>query len=253
VRWIVVVLLLLVVPVFGDDLRYLRLVVPDPNGTTFDTVDTNFTRDWDSSSLDYDDAVDKYVDLGFTFSFNGDEYTQVNISSNGVLYFEDKNNAEYNNQHIPHTTAASGHQAIVESIYPYWDDLNLGDANDGDQGTIKYDTLGSAPNRRFVVHWNKVPHYSNTGEYSLQVVLYENGDIRFRYDDTTDADGDSNGGATIGVQEDGTYYHEYSYNSSIGSIKDILYKATHISGHIYEDPNGDSQMGDRIAKENETV
>jgi len=207
--------------VSAGDLQYLtKYKVPETN---FETVTTDFESDWDSSGLDFDDAVDKYVDLGFTFSFNNHNYTQVNISSNGVLYFEDKNNAEYSNTGIPHTGAASGHDAIVESIYPYWDDMNLGNANDGAHGTIKYDTLGDASNKHFVVSWDKVPHYSDTGSYSFQVVLYEDGAIRFRYDASTDANGDSNGGATIGVQEDGDHFDENSDNTAIVQTEDILY------------------------------
>jgi hypothetical protein len=203
-----------------------KIKVPE---TGFETVTTDFVGDWNSSTLDYDDAVDKYVDLGFTFPFNGHTYTQVNISSNGVLYFEDKNNAEYDNTGIPHTDAPRKHEVIVESIYPYWDDMNLGSANDGTHGKIEYDTLGSAPDRHFVVSWEGVSHYSDTttytGSYSFQVVLYENGGIRFRYDSnsSSDTDGTSNGGATIGVQEDHNHYDQDSNNTAIDPTEDILY------------------------------
>ena len=191
------------------------LVRYDVAESTFDAVNTNFVDDYHTSGAAYDDSVDRDVPLGFNFSFNGTIYTTVNIDSNGILYFGNYDLTEYSNNTLPRNNRA-------QSIYPYWDDLNMGSYN-GQQGEVSYDTLGSAPHRRFVVHWDGVPHYSNTGSYSFQVVLYEDGAIRFRYDAASDANGNSNGGATIGVQEDTGHYDQYAYNTAIDQSRDVLY------------------------------
>ena len=164
------------------------------------------------------------VNMGFNFPFNNTTYNQVWINSNGILSFSSSNN-RYSNSALPYTDEP-------QSIYPYWDDLNRAQG-----GTIRYETYGSAPYRHFVIAWNSVPHYSNYGGYSLEVVLYENGDIRFRYDSSSNADGTNcsgqpgcsevggtNAGATIGVQEDTSHYDAYSYDAAINQSRDVLYR-----------------------------
>ena len=242
-RRILFVVMLLVPVVTQAALRYLQRTTPSE--TSFETVSTDFVSDTHSSSRTYDDAVDQDVSIGFTFPFNSTSYTIVHINSNGTLSFTNNSDTAYSNGHINNHTQSQ--------IFPYWDDLNLGNANDGAHGRIRYDTLGSGSSQHFVVSWEGVPHFSNSGSYSFQVVLYVDGSIRFRYDSSSDANGNSNGGATIGVGEDSSYYDEYSYNSGIVQTDDVLYSPTIISGHVYEDPNGDSLIGDAVAVQDANV
>jgi len=180
--------------------------------TALETVTTNFVAD-SSAYGTYDDAVDEDVPMGFSFKFNDTDYTQVNIDSNGHLAFVSIT-SEFDNQELPRNNRE-------QSIFAYWDDLDM-DAG----GSIKYDTLGSGDSQHFVVSWEGVPHYNQSStSYTFQIVLYSDGSIRFRYSDD-DADGSS---ATIGVQENTTYYDEHTYNdaSSFDPTLDILYSALH--------------------------
>ena len=190
------------------NLQYLKKSIVSQ--TAFESVTTDWVEDVHSSGSAKDDGIDQDVPLGFTFSFNGTDYTEVDIDSNGYLVFGNDPKSVYTNETLPQTDKS-------QSVYPYWDDLNLAKG-----GTLKYDTLGSGDNMHFVVSWESVPQYPSNGLYSLQVVLYKNGDIRFRYDDSSDVDGDS---ATVGVQEDNDNYDEHSYNSTANfdENKDILY------------------------------
>ncbi|MFZ5513102.1 MAG: DUF6701 domain-containing protein, partial [Pseudomonadota bacterium] len=89
-------------------------------------------------------------------------------------------------------------------IVPYWDDLNPAAG-----GFITYATLGSAPNRRLVVSWNDVPHYPNSGQYNIQAILYETGEIKFQY-----GSGNANGSsATIGIEVANDDFIKHSYDS----------------------------------------
>ncbi len=187
-----------------------KSLVPE---TTFESATTAFVKDYPTSGSSLDDSVDRNVPLGFSFPFGGVNYTTVNIVSNGYLRFTINNNTYYNNN-----TIASIDTAMPHAILPYWDDLNPSTG-----GNIKYSTLGSAPNRRFVTTWTNVPHYNVSGSYTFQVVLYENGSIRFRYDATSDANGSSQGGATIGVIENDTKFDQHSFNTTINASQDILY------------------------------
>jgi len=199
---------LLLIVLFAG-LQYLdKSIVPQ---TAFESVSTSFVEDVHSSGSAKDDGIDQDVPIGFTFNFNGTDYTTLDLDSNGYLVFGNDPKSIYTNQSLPQTDKA-------QSIYPYWDDLNLAKG-----GTLKYGTLGSGDNIHFVVSWEVVPQYPSNGLYSIQVVLYKDGSIRFRYDSSTSVDGAS---ATVGVQEDSSHYDQHTYNNAslFDATKDILYQ-----------------------------
>ena len=120
-----------------------------------------------------DDGGD-VVPIGFTFSFFGDAHGTIGISSNGYLTFG-TTLGDFTNDSIP--TADEPNDIIC----PYWDDWSPNQA-----GTVYYQTLGSAPDRRFIVQWDGVEAFGgNVGELAtFQAVLYEGSNcIEFRYGD----------------------------------------------------------------------
>jgi len=151
----------------------------------------------------------KNVSIGFNFPFNGATYSTLSINTNGMISFS-SNDRAYSNKSLPYSSD-------TQSIYPYWDDLN---PNNG--GSIRYGTVGSGVDLHFVVHWSSIPHYGNSGRYNFQLILYPNGNIRFRYDATSSTTGSS---ATVGVQENTSNYDQHVYNTSSGfnASQDILY------------------------------
>ena len=176
--------------------------------TAFENVNNNFVRDTTTTNSD-DDAVDENVAIGFSFPFNGSTYTHLNIDTNGHISFTDMR-SEYTNRQLARANRP-------HSIYPYWDDMNPQRG-----GRIKYGTIGSGITQHFVIHWDSVPHYPRVGRYAFQLVLYKNGNIRFRYDDTSNTDGSS---ATIGVQESVDNFDEHIFNTvnRFDASQDILY------------------------------
>lgn len=155
------------------------------------------------------------VNIGFTFDLQGTNYTQVRLITNGALHFGADQNF--------HTQWGNGALATGTAdrlLLPFWDDLNPGAG-----GTVRYGTLGTAPNRRFVAHWDQVERYNNAAATcSFQVVLFEgSNDIHFRYDpaDTgTNCDGRS---ATIGAEETDANFDQFSFNTAINLNNDIIY------------------------------
>jgi len=224
-------ILLCTVFVWSAPLQYLTRTTPA--ATSLDTH-TGGATTWNAGDNDWTQA-----NIGFSFPFNGSTYTSVYINSNGMLSFN-SSNTEYSNEALPYSDEP-------QSVYPYWDDLHPGGidayilfirATLGAQ-PIRYETFDSGgPNERFVVSWIDMPECSvyayipllgltlctslTTNKYTFQVVLYKNGDIRFRYPSGGNlANGAS---ATIGTQENTTNYDQYSYNSSsIDQTFDILY------------------------------
>lgn len=130
-----------------------------------------------------DDDITAQLPLGFTFNFGGVNYTQVQIMSNGRLQF--------NNGYCGYGTQTTGSPPTY--TYPYPDaslsrtmriyGVDLDATPSGASGVcptatcyVSYATVGTAPNRRFVVTWVNVPEWSSTtrtGSFNLQVILEE--------------------------------------------------------------------------------
>ena len=182
--------------------------------TPLDVPSVVNTVSWENSDTAYPNDDDKrLVNIGFPFTFKDTAYTQLRILTNGVLHFgaDQRFHRVYSNGSLPTSSAD-------RFIAPYWDDL-VDDA----QSSVTYGMSGTAPFRSFIVTWNNVRAYANNLRYDFQVVLYENGDIRFRYDNNT-ANGIS---ATIGIEVDNSDFTQYSYNSSsVRTDFDLFFKNT---------------------------
>ncbi len=174
----------------------------------------------------YPNGDDDWADIGFsggfTFTFGGTSYSGVRVYSNGILAFGNDVSGfhrDYSPQALPITAAAGAvgggcpNAVPVNLMLPYWIDIVAGTANSTTGASIKYELLGTAPNRRFVISWDNVKLYGQAVRYNFQVVLYENtagvnGNFEYRY-----TSGSSTGvNATVGVQLTTTDYTQYSYN-----------------------------------------
>jgi len=129
-----------------------------------------------------DRFASSYAPIGFTFCYDGINYTRCLISSNGYIIFDPIGCAS----NLPSSNAApdgSSGWSISAAIpntsnaprncimFPWHDiDPSVGSPE------MKYQTIGTAPNRRFVVSFQTVDMYGSscTGiTYTGQVKLYE--------------------------------------------------------------------------------
>ncbi|MEV1171492.1 S8 family serine peptidase [Nonomuraea sp. NPDC049784] len=152
----------------------------------------------DRQSLTNDDDV-QTIDLPFAFPFYGKTYTSGTVSTNGFVAFSPHWYAFPSNVPLPTTNAPNA------GIYPYWDDLAL-----DEKGGLYTATLGTAPNRTFVIEWRNARFYDDNQWFSFETLLGEDGSIDFRYHGiaTSRAAGE---GATIGIENgDGTDALQYS-------------------------------------------
>jgi len=146
-------------------------------------------------TLGDDDAT--LVALPFLFPFYDTEWFEFALSSNGYLTFGADWTASVNGP-IPNSTQPN------EFIAPFWEDL---DPSIG--GTIHY--YYSPDAGTFTVQFTEVPNGSAAvgGEYTFQVVLYQDGTIRFYYLSMVGYVE----GATIGIENpDGTIGLQVAYN-----------------------------------------
>jgi hypothetical protein len=114
------------------------------------------------STISDDSNVGPY-NIGFTFNFFCNNYTQFYLCSNGWITFSGAQGVTYPGVAIPNTATPNN------LIAGCWADLW---PNQG--GTITYTTLGSSPNRTCVISYINVPYYNyQSTVVSFQIQLFE--------------------------------------------------------------------------------
>jgi hypothetical protein len=140
------------------------------------------------------------LNVGFPFSFYGNSYTSVCVSSNGLVSLGSCNTLDFANQDMS-ATAPSGD---YPTIAPLWFDLTF--AVEG-AGAVYYQTLGEPGDRRFVVQWQNAYVLNGTKGITFQVVLSEgSGEVLFQYldiDAGMDSSASFGGVATVGIRDTG--------------------------------------------------
>ncbi|MDE0883552.1 MAG: hypothetical protein OSB21_13250, partial [Myxococcota bacterium] len=145
----------------------------------------------DDVVLSDDPRVDGEVtDLLFTFPYYGDEYSSVNISSNGFIFLGDGGNSperQYASRRLPDNNPPDG------VIAPAWTDWNPGVGRNSGVWVHSTET-------EYVVVWRS-PYYGRTITNEAAVRLTPDGEITFflRFLDTN-LPGSGNDQITIGVE-----------------------------------------------------
>jgi hypothetical protein len=138
----------------------------DPYAITFPTYPSGLSFNTGTVVPSSDDVTHGPFNIGFTFNFFGNNYTQFYIGSNGWIGFSPGQTTGYTAQFIPN--AGSPRNVIMAD----WEDLFPGAAN------IYYRTTGLAPNRQLIVSFNAVPHYGcRTTLFTFQIILNETTNI----------------------------------------------------------------------------
>jgi hypothetical protein len=132
-------------------------------------------------SLPIDDRFSEYIPIGFPFCYDGIQYTQLLVSSNGYVIFDPVGcatnlpsaNAAPNgysgysiSSAVPNTT-----QAPRNAIMFPWQDTDPSIS-----GNLRYRLYGTAPNRYLVLSANQLAYFSSscTGyEFTGQLILRE--------------------------------------------------------------------------------
>ncbi len=147
---------------------YTQATVPVFNVTTTTCSPVTLSSPTTAFPTACDDCVTGQIPIGFSFSFFGTPYTTAVIQSNGIVGFGAFTFTGYSSFSIPALGTPNNYIAGLFADI----DIRYG-------GTITYQTVGTAPNRRFVVSYNNVVPYNfgvaGTGTASFQIILNENG------------------------------------------------------------------------------
>lgn len=123
-----------------------------------------------SNSYSYDDGLSGWLPIGFTFNYYGNNYTQVLASSNTYITFSGTPNG-YSPWSIGVSIPNAG--APLNAIMSAWQDTYPGYSNTATQ-IVRYKTVGTAPNRIFVIEYLDIPMFSCWSFcYGTQIKLYE--------------------------------------------------------------------------------
>jgi hypothetical protein len=118
-----------------------------------------------------DDCVMNDVPIGFNFTFYGNTYSTLQISSNGFVRFAPPNND---------SGCCSGRPIPLNDLWNNiiafaWTDLNPSGALGG---RLRFETLGTAPNRRWVLHADSVRYFGGTETNLIQwLILHEGSNV----------------------------------------------------------------------------
>lgn len=121
-----------------------------------------------------DDVWSGTVNIGFTFSFYGQNYTQCVIGSNGLVSFNTSQASQYcpwslTGGPLPNTIITGARNSAM---------LTYQDINPSLGGQVQYQTVGTAPNRKFVVLYKDIYMFSCTSQCNyMAIILYETSNI----------------------------------------------------------------------------
>jgi len=162
------------------------------SGSIIDLRTQEGASQWDVS----DDGLSEAIDLGFTFEFYGNEYTQGHMATNGCWSFTTDYCYDYTPDPLPNT---------VYTIYPFWTDLIR---DNGSRMLTKYFDSPDGDGY-FIAGWYDLREYYRNSDNTFEMWLYENSNnIEFRYGELDI----SNHDVLIGIQGSMTEYDQYLFH-----------------------------------------
>ncbi|KPA16043.1 PKD domain-containing protein [Candidatus Magnetomorum sp. HK-1] len=179
-----------------------------------------------------DDDYAGPLNIGFSFPFYGHKYEQFYLTSNGLIGFGPTTDyASHSNMPIP------GNKTPHNIIACIWDDLSPEDGN------IYYRTNAG----KLIVQFEEMGRYGQSGKFSAQVIINQNGNILLQYKSFTD--GFNTNSCTVGIEnKDGTDGLEVAFNVNYLSDKlAILFEPNRCSWlKIYQPSTGRIAPGKSI-------
>jgi hypothetical protein len=185
---------------------------------TFSFVDITGT----GTALSLGDDTSADVTSAFSFNFYGVSSNEFCINNNGHVVFATSSSCSgnFSNSSFPALTFGAN-----PTFMPFWDDFYAG-------GNVYFETVGSSPNRQFVVEWASKDTFDTQGltpGYTFELVLNEsNGSIDFNYANVVSGSPHDNGASgTIGLQYDSTLFNSFSFDSaSLSNSQNIHWTAS---------------------------
>ncbi|MFP4458281.1 MAG: T9SS type A sorting domain-containing protein [Candidatus Zixiibacteriota bacterium] len=162
----------------------------------------------------------------FPITFYGNSYDSFMVSTNGFITFssgypESSTNVELPTVYTPNNLVAA-----------YWDKLAF-----GDDTRVFYETVGTAPNRKFIITWKNIYIFREFyvhGDYltpnTFQIIFFEKPgetNIKIQYQEMGSLENPHGTSATVGIENvDGTDGLTYCHEDSIIFSEHAVYFTT---------------------------
>lgn len=121
-----------------------------------------YTYQGPNSSTLYNNSIVSSQEIGFPFTFYGEEYTTVRLSADGYLTFDPT---------APSTFGNINNEPDLSIMFPFHNMM----PNYGGNGEVTYGTIGEAPNRIFMATFYNSPMFSCLTTFSTQQVRLHEG------------------------------------------------------------------------------
>jgi hypothetical protein len=143
----------------------------------------------------------QHLTLPFPFRLYGRDYATATVTTDGTLIFVGDVGEVWENKPLPTATAPNA------ALYAFQDDLVI-----DEESSVRTQVFGTAPNRYLVVEWRNALIWDTTDRLTVEMVLYENGEVAFNYAGL-DTPLERGGSATVGIESHaGTTALQYSAN-----------------------------------------
>lgn len=122
-----------------------------------------------------DDVWSGVINMGFNFNYYGTTYNQCVIGSNAIITFDLSEAGGYCSWNLSGagTMPNPGFDDALNSVMPAYQDINP-NAGTSPNGQVLYQTIGSAPNRMFVVLYKDINFFSCTTVCNyIATIFYE--------------------------------------------------------------------------------
>jgi len=161
------------------------------NYSLFPTGSNNVTSSFLPST---DDGATGAIPIGFSFNFYCTTYTNVFICSNGFIQFTPVSWAHGN---FVHSTTVIPSPIEPNNMIAF----NATDLYPGVGGSVTYTTIGTAPNRQFIVTYSNVPNFSTQSDLNTgQIVLYETTNVIEIHTGIAHGDSNQGGNGSQGIE-----------------------------------------------------
>ncbi|MGZ3931277.1 MAG: beta strand repeat-containing protein, partial [Bacteroidia bacterium] len=144
-----------------------------------------------------DDVWSNVINIGFSFCYFGNNFTQLIVGSNGEISFNLANAGLGENFTVNNILPNTAEHPVNTICGPYRDiDPSAG-------GNVRTYTTGVAPCRKFVAYWSNVPMYGCAASFAtFQIVLHESSNIiEVNVQNSTACAAWQNGKGLIGIQD----------------------------------------------------
>jgi hypothetical protein len=150
------------------------------------------------------DDASRQINLPFPVSLYGQSFSSVWVGTNGLLDFKSDANPYIN-------TAIPAPEPPNLTIYGFWDDLVI----DG-RASVRSETIGTAPNRTFVVEWRAASFYQDTSHrITLEILLGEDGSFTTQWQSIGAFPREQGESATVGIENNnGSTAVQFSFNEA---------------------------------------